>query len=495
MAVRRAFLEQLAGRGEPSPKAADAALPAPSAIALLLNRTSFGIREAELSAATAVGYDAWLEYQLAWEQIDVAPLESQLATALPTLAMTNGQLLEQARAGGDQFQAVNELRVATFLRQVFSPRQLYEVMVEFWTNHFNVQHIDGPVRWFKTVEDRELIRRNALGRFSDLLRGDARSPAMLYYLDNYVNVAAGPNENYARELLELHTLGVNGGYSEADVAEVARCFTGWTYTGGLGGVDVQFTFVRGRHDTGAKTVLGQSIAAGRGIEDGDQVLDILLAHPSTARFLATKLVRRFVDDAPPASLVDAVAATYASSGGDIKAMLRTLLRSDEFKASADRKVRRPVEFLFGALRTLEATVSGSNYLRTIGEELNTLGQLHYFWPTPDGYPDTQAYWTNTAALLERINIGLALAENTLSPGIRVDVAALAGDAGTPEQLVDRLAQRLLRRPLAAADRARLVGLATGPRGMGHRPLASAETLPRARELVGTMLGSPYFQYR
>ena len=368
-------------------------------------------------------------------------------------------------------------------------------MVEFWTNHFNVQHVDGPVRWFKTVEDRELIRRNALGRFSDLLRGDARSPAMLYYLDNYTNIAAGPNENYARELLELHTLGASGGYSEADVAEVARCFTGWTYAGGVAGADVVFSFVRGRHDTGAKTVLGNQVAAGRGIEDGDQVLDILLAHPSTARYLATKLVRRFVDDVPPASLVDAVAATYTATGGDIKAMLRTLLRSSEFKASADRKVRRPVEYLFGALRTLDATLSGSNYLRTVGEQLNTLGQLHYLWPTPDGYPDTQPYWTNTASLLNRINIGLALAENTLSGGIRVDVPALVGDANTPDAMVDRLSQRLLRRPLASADRGQLIGLVAGPRGLAHRPLATADVLPRARDLIGTLLASPYFQYR
>lgn len=494
MSGRRMFLEHVLAIGEAKGKAATA-LPAPADVVLLLNRTSFGIREAEYQAAVAAGYDAWLEYQLAYEAIDDSALEAQLATALPTLAMTNGQLIEQVRAGGDQFQAVNELRVATFLRQLFSPRQLYEVMVEFWTNHFNVQHIDGPVRYFKTVEDRELIRRHALGRFSDLLRGNARSPAMLYYLDNYSNVATGPNENYARELMELHTLGVNGGYSEADVAEVARCFTGWTYAGGQAGADVVFTFVRPRHDTGAKTVLGNAIAPNRGIEDGDQVLDILLAHPSTARYLATKLVRRFVDDTPPASLVDAVAATYTSSGGDIRAMLRAVFRSSEFKASADRKTRRPVELLFGALRVLGATVSGNSYLRAIGEQLNTLGQLHYLWPTPDGYPDNRDYWTTTSALLERFNIGFALAENTFNAGVRVDVASLAGDATTPEQLVDRLAARLLRRPLASADRSRLVGLASGPRGLGTRPIADGERLARTRDLVGVMLASPYFQYR
>jgi uncharacterized protein (DUF1800 family) len=495
MSARRAFLEQVVGTSVEAPPRAAATLPAPSELALLMSRTSFGVREAEYQAAQSVGYDAWLEYQLAYEAIDVSALESTLAASLPTLAMTNGQLIDQARTTGNQFQAVDELRVATFLRQILSPRQLYEVMVEFWTNHFNVQHTDGPVIYFKTVEDRELIRRHALGRFGDLLRGDARSPAMLYYLDNYSNVAAGPNENYARELLELHTLGASGGYSETDVAEVARCFTGWTYTRAIGGGDVQFTFVASRHDSGAKTVLGQSIPAGRGIEDGNQVLDILLAHPSTARYLATKLVRRFVDDTPPATLVDAVAATYTATGGDIRAMLRTLFRSTEFKSSVDRKTRRPVEFLFGALRTLDATLSGNNYLRTLGEQLNTLGQLHYLWPTPDGYPDTADYWTNTSALLSRFNIGYGLAENTLSPGIRVDVAALVGSANTPGAIVDRLAARLLRRPLSANDRALLLGLATGSRGLAHRPLAQADIVPRAREIIGTLLASPYFQYR
>ena len=501
--TRRAILEAftasapdaLAPAGIAATKQDDASIPAPPELTLLMNRTSFGIRQEEYDVARQLGYDTWLEYQLAHEQIDVSQLETALAGALVTLAMTNKQIIDLAESTGRQFQAVDELRAATFLRQIYSGRQLYEVMVEFWTNHFNVQHVDGPVQYFKTVEDRELIRRHALGRFGDLLRGDARSPAMLYYLDNYTNVASGPNENYARELLELHTMGADGGYNETDVAEVARAFTGWTISPPRGIYnDVQFIFNAPQHDNGSKRVLGTTLPAGGGIADGDQVIEMLLAHQSTARYLATKLVRRFVSDAPPASLVTSVAATYTSSGGDIKAMLRTLLTSPEFKASADSKFKRPVEYVMSALRTTAPTLQGNVYLRVIGEQLNTLGQLHYLWPTPDGYPDTREYWTHTSALLTRWNFSFGLVEGTLGGGIAVNVAGMLGDAATPAQIVDRMSDRLLHRPLAAGDRDALIGFVAN-RNAPHRPVPSASRLARARELAGVLLGSAYFQYR
>lgn len=473
----------------------DATIPPPDAVTLLAGRTSFGARQEEIDVARQLGYDAWLEYQLDDGAIDDDPLESLLATSLPTLAMSNRQLLDLANSSGRQNQAVDELRAATFLRQIYSPRQLYEVMVEFWTNHFSVQHLDGPVRYFKTVEDRELIRRHAMGRFGDLLRGNARSPAMLWYLDNYTNIAAGPNENYARELLELHTMGATGGYTETDVREVARCFTGWTINGlGRATGEIEFLFYGATHDYEAKAVLGNPIAAGGGVTDGDRVLDLLLAHPSTARYLASKLVRRFVSDTPPGTLVDAVAATYTQTGGDIRAMLRTLLRSAEFKASADLKFKRPVEYVMSTLRVLAPALSGGSYLRVIGTQLNTLGQLHYSWPTPDGYPDTRDYWTNTSGMVNRWNYGFGLVEGTLDNGIVVDVAALAGGARTPFELVDRMAERILRRPLAANDRSSLVSFVAN-RQLPHRPLPEATRLARARELAGLLLGSAYFQYR
>ena len=490
---RRSLLANLMGAVAPAATGVKA-LPAPDAIGLLLNRATFGPREEELARARTLGYDAWLEEQLAYEAIDDSAVESAIAANLPTVAMTNGQILDQVRISGRQNQALDELRGAILLRQIFSPRQLYEQMVEFWGNHFAMFHVDGVLRYFKTVDDREVVRRHALGRFGDLVRASAKSPAMLYSLDNYTNVVGGPNENYARELMELHTLGIGGGYTEEDVKEVARCFTGWSITAiGRGTSDVTFTFNIPQHDFGPKVVLGNSIPPGQGERDGELVIDLLLAHPSTARYIATKLVRHFVSDVPPASLVDAVAATYTQTSGDIRSMMRTLLRSNEFKASADAKFKRPAEYVVSVLRVAAPQLTG-NYVRIVAEQLFALGQLPHMWPTPDGYPDTAGHWTSTSAMLNRWNYGFAVAENTYQGTIRIDVPALIGTARSPEQLVDRLAQRLLRRTLLDADRNALVAFAAS--GMlAHRPLRDPTLTTRARELVGVMLGSAYFQYR
>ena len=473
-----------------TPNPADPSLPAPSALYLLLSRTSFGIREEQWQRARTLGYDGYLDEQLNPERIDVGALETALAAALPSLAMSSRELLDYT--ADNNFKAVDELRAATFSRQIFSGRQLYEVMVEFWSNHFSVTHINGPIRTFKTIDDRD-IRANALGKFGDLLRNNARSPAMLYYLDNYSNVATGPNETYARELMELHTLGVFGGYLESDVSQVAKAFTGWT----IGPVDalrnIGFVFNPRTHDASAKRVLGVDLPAGRGIEDGNQVLDILLAHPSSATFIATKLVKRFVSDTPPATLVAAVAQTFTATGGDIKSMLRTIFTSVEFKASYDQKFKRPAEFINAAVRSLGAS-TGNNSLRTIGNQLNTLSQVPFMWPTPDGYPDYADYWINTSSLLNRFNFGLGLSEGTYGQTLQYDVAALIGNARTPDQLVDRLADRILRRPLDPSDRAMLIAFAAEG-GWPARSMAGAELTQRAREVIGVLLGSVYFQYR
>jgi uncharacterized protein (DUF1800 family) len=499
--ARRAAFGALLG-GEPlsgadTAKSDDASLPPRDPVDLLLSRTTYGARAEEYDAAKAAGYEAWLEYQLAPERIDVSALESAITANLRTVNMTTGEIIALARETNRQQQAADELRTATLLRQVYSGRQLHEVMVEFWTNHFNINIGDAATRFFKTADDRD-IRRNAMGRFPDLLKASARSPAMLYYLDNYLNVATGPNENYARELMELHTLGVDGGYTEDDVKAVARAFTGWTYTPYAperGFDDVVFLFVRGRHDTRAKTVLGVELPAGRGIEDGEAVLDLLAAHPSTARFIATKLVRRFVSDAPPQVLVEKVAATYRATGGDIREMLRTIFRSEEFLASGDDKFKRPVEFLVSALRVTGAALDG-NWIRAVAEGLNTLGQLHFAWPAPNGYPDVGGYWINSSAMLTRFNQALALAEGRFANGVRIDALALAGaNARTPDQMVDALAARILRRPLLPLDRGVLQAFAADG-APTNAPLASTATRQaRARELLGALLASTYFMYR
>lgn len=486
---RRAWLERMFDLTANQAKAGQS-LAAPDPLVLLLNRTSFGIRPQELAQAQSLGYEAWLERQLAPQSIDSAELESALARNFPTLAMSNAELFRMARDSGNTVQSLIELRFATMARQIYSGAQLYETMVEFWSNHFSVEHVTGPQRQFKTSDDR-LIRQLAMGRFSDLLHANASSPAMLFYLDNYANVATGPQENYARELMELHTLGVNGGYTEDDVKEVARAFTGWTinFRG-----DYEFFFAPLNHDLGAKRVLGVDLPAGRGIEDGRQVLDILATHPSTAQHIATKLVRRFVDDNPPASLVDAVAASFQASGGETVAMLRTIFMSAEFLASADRKVKRPAEFIVGALRSVGAELQGPNPYRQINGYLEQLGQLPFMWPAPNGYPDVQGYWINTTAWLARWNFAFALAEGRLGAGARIDPLALAGDARSPAQLVDRLTALLVKRPLLDEDRQALIELAAGGNAL-ELAIDSRSLRLRVQELTALLLASPYFNFR
>jgi uncharacterized protein (DUF1800 family) len=238
---------------------------------------------------------------------------------------------------------IRELQQAKLLRAVYSRRQLYEVMVDFWSNHFNVFAAKDADRWLVTAYDRDTIRPHALGRFRDLLLATAQSPAMLFYLDNWLSVAEratpkrsssdatlrrGINENYARELMELHTLGVDGGYTQRDVGEVARCFTGWTIRRTY--QQPEFVFESRVHDRGKKLVLGTRIPAGGGIEDGLKIIDLLSRHPSTARFIATKLARRFVNDDPPPSLVDRVGEVFRDSDGDIKETLRAVVNAPEF---------------------------------------------------------------------------------------------------------------------------------------------------------------------
>lgn len=465
-------------------------LPPPDPVALLLARTSFGVRDADAVRARALGFDAVLEEQLAPESIDDAALEQALAARLPTLRLDVPALVAYGRDPMQQFLPASELTGATLARQLYSPRQLYEVMVEFWSNHFSVYVLDGPVRYFKTWEDRNVIRPHALGRFGDLLKASARSPAMLYYLDNYANAVGVPNENYARELMELHTLGVDGGYSESDVKDVARAFTGWTINPRVAD---GFAFTPGRHDTGAKQVLGAALPAGGGIDDGEAVLDVLAGHPSTARFISTKLVRRFVSDTPPSGLVDRLAAEFLATGGEIRALLRMLFRSAEFAASADQKYKRPVELVMSALRASGARTQG-DYVRTINGFFTAMGQVPFQWEPPDGYPDARDYWLNTTALLNRWNFGFALAEGRLAPMLQVDTSTLSGSARTAGELVDVLAARLLQRPLEAFDRNALIAYASGGAPV-DAPLGKLERQHAAVALTGALLASDYFQYR
>jgi uncharacterized protein (DUF1800 family) len=339
-----------------------------------------------------------------------------------------------------------------------------------------------------------VIRRHALGKFRDLLFATARSPAMLYYLDNASNVAGHPNENYARELLELHTLGVDGGYTEADVKEVARAFTGWTVHDGTAD---GFYFDPSAHDQEPKTLLGHQLPAGRGIEDGLHVLSILANHPTTARFLCRKLCVRFVHDTPPQSLVDGLAAVWQQSGGDLRVVLRHLFEAPEFLAGAGQKLRRPLDFLIGCLR---ATGAAATSYWALEEILGDLGQRPYGWFPPNGYPDAAGAWLSTSGLLARWNTAMQLTHSAYSDagesgwGLKADLRARIGDPATVGELVDMVAAEVFGVPLGEAQRQPFVEFASDGAG-ATIPVTPLLLGGKLASLFGIMLASPLYQWR
>jgi uncharacterized protein (DUF1800 family) len=315
-------------------------------------------------------------------------------------------------------------------------------MVGFWTDHLNINLEKGDCIYLKPADDRLVIRAHALGKFSELIRASATSPAMLVYLDGKENQKKDPadvtNENYARELLELHTLGVDGGYTQQDVYEAARSLTGWKMRTGWRKGTVYFD--QNLHDDGEKLVLGQTIPVGGGAVDVDRLVDIASKHPATAQHIATKLVRRFVSEDPPAALVQRVATVFTATGGDIKALLRTVLTSDEFKLAKGLKFKRPFQYIVSCLRALAADTHAHQPLI---EYLLRMGQGPFQYPTPDGYPDRTAPWLGT--LLWRWNFAFNAASNQL-PTVTVPLDPLAHAIGgnapfQPEQLVSYLIGR------------------------------------------------------
>ncbi len=319
-----------------------------------------------------------------------------------------------------------DLDEGKLFRAIYSDRQLEEVLTDFWYNHFNVDMGKGADQFFVPSYEREAIRPHVLGKFRELLEATATSPAMLFYLDNWQSQAPpaanpnakngkqaaknarGLNENYARELMELHTLGVDGGYTQQDIVEVARCFTGWTIDKpNQGG---SFTFNAKTHDKGEKTVLGVTIPAGGGQEDGEKVLDILARHPSTAKFISRELAQRFVADNPPPALVDRMAQTFQASDGDIRGVLTTMLTSPEFfsQGAYHAKVKTPFEMIVSAVRATGAKV---DYAMPLANQLSTWGEPLYRKLEPTGYSNLSSEWINSSALLDRMNFGLQLGQN------------------------------------------------------------------------------------
>ncbi len=561
----------------------------------VLDRLGYGPRPGDVDRVEKMGLDRYIDQQLHPERIDDSELESDLdkfdiltmdATDLYQ-TFRNEQEMEKERraeqaaaakasetetnmtsvgvlANGNQppvqpkprpegprrsFLAVAELQNAKIISAVESPRQLYEVLVDFWGNHFNIDVRKGPCRVLKVADDRDVIRPHVFGKFRDLLEASAKSPAMLHYLDNFQNSAprvlspdelrrreqalqksalpappaipagadnqsrtvGGINENYAREIMELHTLGVDGGYTQKDVQEVARCFTGWTVNPQTG----EFVFAPRRHDNGMKTVLGHGIPPNGGIRDGEMVLDILASHPSTARFIATKLCRRFVADDPPPALVDRIANVFLQTGGDLRQVYQAIIYSPEFfsRQAYRAKIKSPFEFAVSAVRASGGKMVSDDFLpidrrlgmeagatfgrgmdrlatakrKSLNIEIIEMGEPLFAYQAPTGYTEDSRKWVNTGALIARMNFALALAEHKI-----VDVSVTPSDLihgvdiDKPGLVFDRLNEAFLQGEMTAPTRATLEKQVTGTDG------GNASTV-NAAELTALILGSPEFQ--
>jgi uncharacterized protein (DUF1800 family) len=637
-----------------TPAPADKKLSENQKILHVLNRLGFGARPGDVEKVKAIGLQKYIEQQLNPSAIDDPVAESKVRN-LEIFSMTTaevfakypnpGALLRQLE-GGRQAQAAKQAADKTapnaqndqppsaaeqrerqqkldaiyreyglkranqlmpqiaanrVLRAVYSERQLQEVMVDFWQNHFNVFSGKAAVRWYIPSYERDVLRKNALGNFKDLLLGTARHPAMLFYLDNFESrspnapapggglaerlremVASGRdlpprmrerlkrqfnatdaeldarikqirdnpqaaqrrpdrgiNENYARELMELHTLGVDGGYTQKDIVEVAKAFTGWTIAdprgyrrsaadmikgeenkrldrlqrvaGVPGDLDSgEFYFNLAWHEKGPKFVLGQKIDEG-GVNDGLKVIDLLVSHPSTAKFIARKLAVKFVSDNPSDALVNRVADAFHKSGGDIKTTLRALFTDKEFFAPENyrAKIKTPFELAISSIRALGAETNGSPAMLAM---LNKLGEVPYGYQAPTGYPDKAEDWVNTGALLERLNFAVAVASNRI-PGTRVDLKPFA--AGSKEKTLDLAVASILNGEISDATRSTLrkqveqplpevkagkeeieADMAPGPmggRGGRQGRLLEPSGDPEVFKVVSLVLGTPEFQ--
>jgi uncharacterized protein (DUF1800 family) len=502
------------------------------AIVHVLGRAGFGPRPGEVERVRSLGIQRYVDEQLRPERINDAAITARLA-GLTTIGLSSRQIADQyeipqlearrqkkqeAKDGDEVKQPPDamqlranvvmvELSAQKLLRAVYSERQLQEVLTDFWFNHFNVDARKGADRFLLTEYERDTIRPHVLGRFRDLLGATAKSPAMLFYLDNWMSadpngphlpdragrprIARGPfggrvlmpplvpiaqgtvaakaprglNENYGRELMELHTLGVDGGYTQKDVTEVARALTGWTIDKPRAGGD--FLFNPRLHDPGQKVVLGHVIKAGGGESDGEQVLDILAAHPSTATFIATKLARRFVSDTPPPALIERAAKRFRETDGDLREVTRAILTSPEFLSpdAYRAKVKTPFEFVVSALRATGADVQDA---RPLVREVQQLGMPLYMCQPPTGYKDTGEAWVNTGALVGRMNLAVRLAGSQLR-GTSLDASAI----NSPEAAIDRFLYG------AVSDSTRST-------------IAKATGAPRTLALT---LGAPEFQRR
>jgi uncharacterized protein (DUF1800 family) len=519
------------------------------AILHALNRLGFGPRPGQVEQIEKTGLENWIQAQLHPENISDPVVDARLAQ-FPALGLSAAGLLDQyppqdiaakrlgmkvdeyqkhlqdlaKQPGGmnslpfkDQNEIVNELWDAKIIRAVYSERQLSEQLSDFWFNHFNIFIYKDTDRWYLIPYERDAIRPHVLGKFRDLLEATAKSPAMLFYLDNSSSadphaferlklhpVRARPgeklpplgprrglNENYGRELMELHTLGVDGGYKQEDVIEVARAFTGWTIESPR--ENPVFYFDERIHDPDRKRVLGKNIKGG-GIKDGEQVLDLLVKNQHTARHISLQLAEHFVSDDPPPALVARMAKTFEKSKGDIRAVMTTMIYSPEFwsRTAFRAKVKTPFELVASTTRALGADVDQplqlAQWVARIGEPL-------YQCLPPNGYSDKAVAWVSTGALLNRVNFAVALTSNKVR-GAQVDINSLVGtDVGSnPHMALERVEAEFLAGQVSDSTRTTLEKEMIEPRILGAK-LDDPVTQVNVSLITGLVLGSPEFQKR
>jgi uncharacterized protein (DUF1800 family) len=509
----------------------------------VLNRLGFGPRPGDIERVEAIGVSRYVEQQLHPERIADSAVVQKLRQ-LPTLSMSNADLFEHyerpmrdavRKAGGKEadvakvrekippdqrpHRILEELTAARIIRATESERQLDELMADFWLNHFNVFAGKGLDRVYLTSFERDVVRARMWGRFEDLLMATAKSPAMLFYLDNARSTAdeehrpmtmparrallsarmawnpaqptkpkapSGLNENYARELMELHTLGVDGGYSQKDVTELARVLTGWSIVTGGGreqGSEGDFVFREKVHDIGGKTVLGVRLPAGGGLSEGETMIRVLANHPATARHIASQLCERLVADDPPKQLVERVAGIFLSTHGDLRETVRAVVTSPEFLDPAfyRAKVKSPFEYVVSAVRASGGTTDG----QALARQLVQMGEPLYMCQPPTGYSDRAEAWVSAGALIARLNFALSLAAGQL-PGTTVDFDRLMPAGDSPERSVDTLARVILGSELSDSTRATLCDRIAAGSAQGTPP-------PTVATVAGLILGSPEFQ--
>lgn len=442
-----------------------------------------------------MGTTAWIDQQLAWQDIDDSAVETML-TSYPRSLMTATQIT----AGVDPWRTRQEMAAATIARAVWSKRQLHELLVDFWSNHLNVDINHDPSTRHKPAEDRDVIRRHSTGRFADMLVASAKSPAMLLYLDQAASRADGgrlPNENYAREMLELHTVGVDGGYDEGDVKEVAYLLSGWSVASRNDG---GFLFRQAWHNMGpiatGGDVLGWRPEGRTGVAAGESLLIYLARHQKTATRLAHKLAVRFIGDhiRPTDAVVATAAQAYLTNDTAILPMVRSLLLSSEFRAALGRKMRRPIEYFAGILRSMQLQwdpARSSNLMSQVMSQLSLLGQVPLAWAPPNGYPDNDGYWTTAGAMVARWNLATLGSNGFGAPAPQFDAARLLGPSAPPTvgEALDRAALAVLGEALEPTARAAILSASGQTDTTVWRPTANA------RALFAYVLQTPQNQIR